>query len=91
MNKAQIIAAIESANRVFKSGEPPPSSAVGHMENSGQPDSPVAQGPLSNCGDSECKGCYEVAPGKLINPRKSWQEWEDWLARWQPKNEVPKQ
>ena len=34
MNKAQIIAAIESANRVFKSGEPPPSSTVGHMENS---------------------------------------------------------
>ena len=31
MNKAQIIAAIESANRVFKSGEPPPSSAVGHI------------------------------------------------------------
>ncbi len=91
MNKAQIIAAIESANRVFKSGEPPPSSAVGHMENSGQPDSPAAQGPLSNCGDRECKGCYEVAPGKLIHPRKSGQEWLDWLARWEPKSEAAKQ
>ena len=91
MNKAQIIAAIESANRVFKSGEPPPSSTVGHMENSVRPNNHVAQGPASRCGDLECKGCYEVAPGKLIHPRKSGQEWENWLARWQPKGEATKQ
>ena len=91
MNKSQIVAAIESANRVFKSGEPPPSSAVGHMENSVQPNNPAAQGPTSHCGDLECAGCYEVEPGKRIHPRKSGQEWLDWLARWQPKGEATKQ
>ena len=91
MNKAQIIAAIESANRVFKSGEPPPSSAVGHIENSGQPNNPVAPASLPPCGDPKCAGCYEVEPGRRIHPRKSGQEWDDWLARWQPKSEATKQ
>lgn len=58
---------------------------------SGQPNNLAVQGPISHCGDLECAGCYEVEPGKRIHPRKSAQEWEDWLARWQPKGEVPKQ
>ena len=71
------------------SGQAFKSQPVG--DSSGQLDNLAAQGPASHCGDRECRGCYEVAPGKLIHPRKSGQEWEDWLARWQPKSEVPEQ
>ena len=52
---------------------------------------PVALVSLPPCGDPGCKGCYEVEPGRRIHPRKSGQEWDDWLARWQPKSEATKQ
>ncbi len=44
----------------------------------------VAAQPLAPCENPRCAGCYEVRAGVRLHPPKPSQEWEDWLARWQP-------
>ena len=56
-----------------------------------QAGTPTVSTSLAPCGEPHCAGCYEVEPGRRIHPRKSGQEWDDWLARWQPKSEATKQ
>ena len=71
--------------------EPPSGKGEGIPEKSVRVGAPVASARLPPCGDPHCAGCYEVEPGRQIHPRKSGQEWLDWLARWQPKSEATKQ
>ena len=82
----------EQALDALKALSEPPSSKIEEIpEKSVRVETPVAPASLPPCGDPYCAGCYEVEPGRRIHPRKSGQEWDDWLARWQPKSEATKQ